>query len=619
MRAVCNLSAAGLTYLSAIYVAGCGGGGSSGPPPPVLNPVPFITSISPSSATAACATAFTLTVNGNNFISASTVQWNGSSRTTSYVSATQLTAAIAAPDVGVAATSNVTVVNPAPGGGTSTPVNFYIDCTNQVSIDAQAMALATVNRDVFGVNLTSAMDLTNTNAIYSTMISTLRNANLSMVRWPLAGLSDYYHWQTNSFSSCGTIYGLASRTAFDQFMQQVAQPLGLDVNIVINYGSNANCTGGGDPNEAAAWVDHANKQMHYGIKYWSIGNEQYYGSPILGSTPTTPDFNVSPGAPGSAGSSTYANLIATQFYPLMKAKDSSIQIGVDLVVPDNNVSSRAIPWDSTVLANAKFDFVEVHWYGASPPNVAISDSALLTSSDSYFTPALTQLQSELASAGKANIPIYVGEWGIPGPNGGSPQSVTIVGALYTAFVLGELTKGGIGMAGNWEGFNSYCAPAPPGDYSWQSWFTSSVFEAIAGGADSDCPSATLPPLGTPLPRASAMRVVQQAFAAGDTVFTPALSSSLATLKAYGARRSRGYGLLLINLDQNNAITTAVTIMNDSRTFAASSLLYGKAQYDNSQNNVWSAPVSQSLGTVAGPFSIMLPQWSITAVTLSAVP
>src|ERR1700730_18262033 len=136
MRAVCNFSVVGLTYLSAIYLAGCGGGSStSTPPPPALNPVPSISAISPSSATA-CATAFTLTVNGNNFISASTVQWNGSSRTTSYVSATQLTAAITAPDVGVAATSNVTVVNPAPGGGASAPINFYIDCTNQVSIDA---------------------------------------------------------------------------------------------------------------------------------------------------------------------------------------------------------------------------------------------------------------------------------------------------------------------------------------------------------------------------------------------------------------------------------------------------------------------------------------------------
>ena len=78
-----------------------------------------------------------------------------------------------------------------------------------------------------------------------------------MVRWPLALLSDYYHWQTNSFSSCAqTAWGpLLSRTPFDDFMQNIAKPLGLDLNITVNYGSNDSCTAGGDPNEAASWVD----------------------------------------------------------------------------------------------------------------------------------------------------------------------------------------------------------------------------------------------------------------------------------------------------------------------------------------------------------------------------
>jgi hypothetical protein len=603
-----------LIFAIVVAACGCGGGSSSQTPPPPPNPAPSVSSLSPSSATT-CGTAFSLTVSGGNFISTSVVQWNGSTRTTSYVSATKLTTAITAADVAVAGTASVTVVNPAPGGGTSSPTTFFIDCSNQVSIDGQAPAVATVNKDIFGANLTASMNLTTTYSGYSTMISTFQNANFGMVRWPMALLSDYYHWQTNSFSSCGeAAYGPVSNTPFDQFMQQTAQPLGLDVNITVNYGSNATCTGGGDPNEAAAWVDHANNQMHFGIKHWSIGNEQYYGSPVLGTSLTTPDFNVSPSDPGSAGSATYANLIATQFYPLMKAKDPSIQIGVDLVVPDNNVSSRTVPWDSTVLANAKFDFVEVHWYGASPANVAITDSALLTSGISYFTSALAQLQSELATAGKANTPIYVGEWGIPGSG---PQSITIVGALYTALVLGELTKGGVGMAGVWEGFDSGpCAQSPPGDYSWQSWYTPSLFEAIAGGTNPACPSVAQPPLGTAFPRANAIKVVQQAFNPGDTVFTPTLSASLATVKAYAARRSSGYGLLLVNVDQNNPVTTAVAVLNDTRTFTATSLVYGKTQYDNSQNNDWTTPVSQSLGQVSGSFSVTLPQWSVTAITLS---
>jgi hypothetical protein len=176
------------------------------------------------------------------------------------------------------------------------------------------------------------------------------------------------------------------------------------------------------------------------------------------------------------------------------------------------------------------------------------------------------------------------------------------------------------MAGIWEGFDSGpCVPSPVGDYSWQSWYTPSQFEAIAGGTNPACPLVTQPPLGTAFPRANAIQVVQQAFNTGDTVFAPSVSSLPATVKAYGARRASGYGLLLVNIDQDNTATMTVQIVNDPRTFTASSLVYGKAQYDDSQNNIWTVPVSQLLGMVAGSFSVTLPQWSVTAISLSTEP
>jgi len=93
---------------------------------PFNNPVPTTTSISPSSATAG-GLAFPLTVNGTNFVSGSVVRWNGSDRTTTFVSATQLTAAITAADIATAGTANVTVFNPTPGGGTSNAQTFTIN------------------------------------------------------------------------------------------------------------------------------------------------------------------------------------------------------------------------------------------------------------------------------------------------------------------------------------------------------------------------------------------------------------------------------------------------------------------------------------------------------------
>jgi len=90
------------------------------------NPAPAITSLSPVSATAGGA-PFTLTVNGTGFVNGAVVNFNGAAKTTAFVSATQVTAAILAADIATAATVNVTVTNPAPGGGTSAAATFTIN------------------------------------------------------------------------------------------------------------------------------------------------------------------------------------------------------------------------------------------------------------------------------------------------------------------------------------------------------------------------------------------------------------------------------------------------------------------------------------------------------------
>ncbi len=99
------------------------------------NPVPAITTLQPSSATAGSA-AFTLTVNGSGFISTSVVDFNSNARNTTYVSATQLTAAILATDIASAGTAPVTVTNPSPGGGTSTAVDFTINAASENPVPA---------------------------------------------------------------------------------------------------------------------------------------------------------------------------------------------------------------------------------------------------------------------------------------------------------------------------------------------------------------------------------------------------------------------------------------------------------------------------------------------------
>jgi C1A family cysteine protease len=93
--------------------------------PAVSNPVPAITQLNPAQVYKG-RTAFTLVVSGSGFVSSSKVRWNGADRTTAFISAGTLQAAIPASDVINPGTASVTVFNSAPGGGTSNSVAFLI-------------------------------------------------------------------------------------------------------------------------------------------------------------------------------------------------------------------------------------------------------------------------------------------------------------------------------------------------------------------------------------------------------------------------------------------------------------------------------------------------------------
>jgi hypothetical protein len=103
-----------------------------------LNPVPVITSLAPTQTNAGSG-AFTLTVNGTGFISSSVVRWNGVSRPTTYVNATKLQAAIAASDISAPGSANVSVLNPAPGGGASGTVPFVIIAGPTLAVSATSV------------------------------------------------------------------------------------------------------------------------------------------------------------------------------------------------------------------------------------------------------------------------------------------------------------------------------------------------------------------------------------------------------------------------------------------------------------------------------------------------
>ncbi len=99
--------------------------------PIVQNPVPSVASISPSSVVAGGG-AFTLTVTGSNFINSSVVRVNGSNRTTTFLSSTQLNATIPSSDILAVGTLGISAFNPTPGGGLSNSVTLSVTASNPV-------------------------------------------------------------------------------------------------------------------------------------------------------------------------------------------------------------------------------------------------------------------------------------------------------------------------------------------------------------------------------------------------------------------------------------------------------------------------------------------------------
>jgi uncharacterized protein (TIGR03437 family) len=157
-----DLSAAGIAQIT-VFNPPPGGGASNSFAFTVVNPAPVLTGLAPASAPAG-GPDFTLTVTGSRFLPTSVVRWNGSNRSTSFVGPAQLRALISAADLGAAGAAQVTVFNPAPGGGSSGVLTFTIapapilspgGVVNAASFSTQPLAAGSIAA-IFGSNLGSA-------------------------------------------------------------------------------------------------------------------------------------------------------------------------------------------------------------------------------------------------------------------------------------------------------------------------------------------------------------------------------------------------------------------------------------------------------------------------------
>jgi hypothetical protein len=450
-----------------------------------------------------------------------------------------------------------------------------------------ALAGAPTYTRTLGANMALWFDVTQPG-----IAASFRTAGMTSVRWPGGSSSDQYHWHTHSLCAGG--YADPHAT-FDAFVQSVVVPAHLSVEMTANYGSNAACNGGGDPAEAAAWVDYANNVKGYGIERWTIGNESY-GSWEY-------DLHVTP-----HDAATYADAVANGFYPQIKAKDPNAKVGV-VVNP-----GWSPPWDPIVLRNAKYDYVELHWYAQAPGQE--NDTYLVKRAPQALTSVIGSLKNELAAAGRSDAPIHLGELGSVYANPGK-QTTSISQALFAGEVLGELAAAGIPRATWWLG-NGGCSDASGGNFSsqlygWQNFGGYMLFSD--GTPEFGCPNATPVPLGTLLPTGRAYQVVSGVLHDGEHMLGASLGGAATNLRAYAMSDGNGYALLLFNVTQTKTAAVTIAIDGFAGAAAVTTTTYGKAEYDRSQTNVWTGPtISQSTAS-GGSVTVTLPPWSMNAITI----
>jgi alpha-N-arabinofuranosidase len=231
----------------------------------------------------------------------------------------------------------------------------YIDSPGTVWIDSISLVRADLNEDGFRKD---ALDLT-------------RRISPTSIRWPGGWFASDYHWKDGigpiderpaRFNRTWNAY-TTNDVGTDEFIV-LCRKLGAEPYITVNVGT-------GTAEEAAQWVEYCNggretkmgrlRAQHghpepYGIKYWSIGNEEYL--PTIG---------------GTSGREYGRRFNA--FARAMRAIDPTIKLvavgAFDIpggVLPRNhplwNIVRYLPDWNKGVLteAAAQIDYYSLHYY-----------------------------------------------------------------------------------------------------------------------------------------------------------------------------------------------------------------------------------------------------------------
>jgi hypothetical protein len=485
--------------------------------------------------------------------------------------------------------------------------SIYNKATGAAAVTVAVASTVTVNLSstgpavtdqLLGMNMAVWYDIVTNKA---GVLDAFQAAGIKAVRWPGGSASDVYHWATNSECEGGYTDG---NDTFSNFVNDLAVPAGLDVALTADYGTDAACTGPGQPSEAAAWVTNA-LSLGITVSYVTVGNEEYG---TWEEDLHSPANNAATYAAATAGSAGY--------YALIKAASPNTLVGVS-VNPGNSPA-----WDPTVLADAPYDFVEYHYYPETPGEE--SDTFITQQAAQELTTNINTIKSELKTAGNPDTPIYVGEIGGPYSNPGK-QSWSITQGLYAGQVLGEMMNDGVSRLTWWIGFGN-CNGTSGNDstslYGWQDFGAYNIFSD--GPSDTSCPGAG--PLGTMSPTARAFQLFSNVAVTGENVLTASVSGDTTDVRAYAATHSGGQALVLFNVNETASQPVTVTLSGKASSSGVTVETYDKAIYDLSGSptgtppdpagtSTWAGPTTTNMGAQTLPLSLTLAPWSMNVVII----
>ncbi|WP_420237623.1 hypothetical protein ACOBR2_18800 [Telmatobacter bradus] len=439
-----------------------------------------------------------------------------------------------------------------------------------VTVDLH-QSLTTISDAAYGVG-TSVYD---NHFVEPDLPAKLKAAHVSTLRYPGGSYSDIYHWRNHSATPGQTIY-INPNDTFDNFMNKDVLPSGAQAMITVNYGSNLDGTGGGDPQEAAAWVRYANIEKKWNIRYWEIGNEVggngYFGSNgwelDLHSTET--DKNKRVGL--AALSQTAYGHNALDYIAAMKAVDPTIKLGVGIEVEDD----QGLTHNAQLLkvVGTKIDFLIEHWY----PHDSASNLAVTEQIPGRVLALRDQLE-KIAGPSARNLPLAITE-----TNGGAPGAARALFATDTFLTWFE--SGAFSVV--WQELH-------PGFFS------------EGGDAQVDTPTEAY----------YGLQLAALAARPGDTLVKT--TSSAPMFGAHGVRRSDGStAVVLINRHPNQSYAVHL-LLPDAPALASTAKRYDFGRANFQYNSPWAASGIQESSVTAATdgYTIVVPALSETAIVIPA--